>query len=67
MSEPLTTTDETTARFYTVKEAAEILNVSIPTLRKAIDSGQIPSVTVGEKTVRIPKQAIDRIASGVAS
>ena len=40
--------------FYTLQEAATVLNVDPRTLRKAIDDGFIPSVMLGEKTVRIP-------------
>lgn len=52
----MTQTDD--QRYYTLAEAARILNVHPKTLRKAIRSGVIPAVRVGPKAVRIPAEAL---------
>lgn len=50
-------------RLYTLKEACEILAVSLPSLRRALQSGKIKSVHVG-RFVRIPVEEIERLVQG---
>jgi excisionase family DNA binding protein len=44
--------------FYTVKEVMALLQISEPTARRLLDSGQIPAVRVGE-LIRIPKEGLE--------
>lgn len=48
-------------RFYTLAEAARILEVSPKTLRAAIAAGHIPAIRVGPKAVRIPAAALELV------
>lgn len=42
----------------TLEDAAEKLTISVRQLRRLIDSGQIPTITVGQRGVRISEQMI---------
>lgn len=66
MTETSTATEQVEPRFYTIAEACDVLKVSENTLRKLIDEGQIPTIRVGERLVRIPARAIDEFGQGVA-
>ena len=46
---------------YRVDEAAEMLGVSIATVRRAIDAGQIPAVKMATSTIIIPAAIIQRL------
>jgi excisionase family DNA binding protein len=48
---------------YTVSEAATLLKVSIATIRRMIDDGQLRAIKVRGQ-LRIPKEEIDRILRG---
>ena len=58
MSESVVPVSSISESYYTFREACEVLNVDPRTLRKAIEDGTIPSVALGEKTVRIPVEGL---------
>lgn len=43
----------TSPEYVTRKQAAEILGVSLPTLDKMVDRGEVPVVRLSERIVRI--------------
>lgn len=45
-------------KYYTVKEAAEILKVSPATIYRAVELSQISVLRIG-RTIRIPESAFD--------
>lgn len=49
---------DTTPEYLTRKEAAEILGVSLPTLRSYVKKGFITAQRIGEKTVRFRKEDV---------
>ena len=51
-------------RWYSIKEAAELLDVSHDTVSRLIERGEIPAVRVSERIVRIPVPALEFYASG---
>lgn len=51
------------ARFYTLQEAAAILNVNPSTLSRQCNAGTFPHVRIG-RTVRIPVAEVDRLERG---
>lgn len=51
------------ARFYTLAEAAAILNINPSTLSRQCAAGTFPHVRVG-RTVRIPMAEVDRLERG---
>lgn len=51
------------ARFYTLKEAAAILNVNPSTLSRQCTAGTFPHVRIG-RTVRIPVAEVERLERG---
>lgn len=53
-----------TGRWYSIKEAAEVLDVSHDTVSRLIERGDLPAVRVSERIVRIPVPALDFYASG---
>ena len=57
---------ETRARFYTLKEAADVLGVNPSTLRRQSKAGQFPHVRIG-RSVRIPIAEVDRLERGEPS
>ena len=67
----MNTNDETMApesrsRFYTLKEAAEVLGVNPSTLSRQCAAGQFPHVRIG-RSVRIPIAEVDRLERGEPS
>ena len=54
------------ARFYTLKEAAEVLGVNPSTLSRQCKAGQFPHVRIG-RSVRIPIAEVDRLERGEPS
>ena len=58
-----THTPETRARFYTLKEAAEVLGVNPSTLSRQCAAGLFPHVRIG-RSVRIPIAEVDRLERG---
>jgi excisionase family DNA binding protein len=51
--------------FLTVKEAAELLRVSVPTIRRWIASGRLPGVRLGARTLRVRRSSLARARRGV--
>ena len=49
------------AATYSVREAADMLGVSLDTAYNAARTGQIPSIKIGAKRIRIPAAAFDRL------
>lgn len=41
--------------YLTVREAADLLRVSVPTIRRWIASGRLRAVRPGGRTVRVPR------------
>ena len=58
-----TLTPESRARFYTLKEAAEVLGINPSTLSRQCAAGKFPYVRIG-RTVRIPIAEVDRLERG---
>lgn len=48
---------------YTPQQAATLLGVSTPTIRRRMDDGTLPFVKLGPRKL-VPKWAIDQIAEG---
>lgn len=53
----------TETRFYTLKEAAAILNVNPSTISRQCAAGTFPHVRIG-RTVRIPVAEVERLERG---
>lgn len=51
------------ARFYTLKEAAAVLNVSPSTISRQCTAGTFPHVRIG-RTLRIPIAEVERLEAG---
>jgi len=51
--------DEMQGEYYTAAELAEMLNVSVQTIYRMKNSGQLPFSTVGKHGVRFAKQDIN--------
>lgn len=48
-------------KVYSLNEAAEILNMSIPTLRRNIRNGTVPVLRFGERKIVVPVAALERM------
>jgi excisionase family DNA binding protein len=46
---------------YSVREAADLLDISLDTAYDAVRRGQIKSIKIGKNRIRIPKVAFDRM------
>lgn len=53
-----------TPRFYTVQEVAQITQIAVPTLYRAIRRGDIPTLKIG-RAVRIPAAWVDAWTQGM--
>jgi excisionase family DNA binding protein len=51
-------------RWYTIKEAADLLKVSHDTVSRLVERGDLPALRVSERIVRIPVPAFEFYASG---
>ena len=51
-------------RWYSIKEAADLLGVSHDTVSRLVKSGELPAVRVSQRIVRIPVTAFNVYASG---
>jgi excisionase family DNA binding protein len=51
-------------RWYSIKEAAERLEVSHDTVSRLVERGELPAIRVSERIVRIPVSAFEFYASG---
>lgn len=49
------------AATYSVDEVAEMLGVCRDIAYQAVRAGQIPSIRLGAKRIRVPKAAFDRL------
>lgn len=47
--------------FCTVREAAEQLDVSVPTVWRWVKSGKLPALRIGGRTIRIRRSEVDAI------
>jgi excisionase family DNA binding protein len=52
------------ARWYSVKEVADLLGVSHDTVSRLIERGELSAVRVSERIVRIPVGAFEAYATG---
>ncbi len=52
---------QTTTRLLRVEEAAEFLNVKASTIRAWLLRRKLPRVRVGERAVRIPLEALEKL------
>lgn len=48
-------------RLVSLPEAAEILGLSVKTVRRYIASGDLDAVRLGRKTIRIKTESLDRL------
>ena len=48
-------------RLVTLTEAADILAVSVKTVRRYIAAGDLEAVRLGRKTIRIKAESLDRL------
>lgn len=46
--------------FLTIDQAAALLQVSTMTIRRYIKAGDLDVLRMGQKTIRIPRDAIDK-------
>ena len=53
--------------FYTVSEAARVLDVSRTTIWRWIDEGKLPAYRVGGRTIRIRRQDVDEMLRPVTT
>lgn len=49
---------------YTIDEAAQVLGVSRSTVKRRIRAGELPTIPLGGRVVRLPIVAVDRLAAG---
>jgi excisionase family DNA binding protein len=54
-------TASTTRRLIPLPEAAEILAVSVKTVRRYVAVGELDAVRLGRRTIRIKAESIDRL------
>lgn len=52
-------------RYFTIKQAADRLQVSHDTVSRLIADGTLPAIRVSERLYRIPSPALARYESGV--
>ena len=57
---------QTTKRFYTVTEAAQLLRLSAPTLYREIRAGRFPAIRIRGRYV-IPAKAVDAMEEAALS
>ena len=51
-------------RWYTIKEAADLLGVSHDTVSRLVERGELPAIRVSKRIVRIPVPAFELYATG---
>ena len=51
----------TTRRLIPLTEAAEILAVSVKTVRRYVAAGELDAVRLGRRTIRIKAESIERL------
>lgn len=52
------------ARWYSIKEVAELLGVSHDTITRLVDRGELPAIRISERIVRVPVPAFDAYVAG---
>ena len=57
-------TEDSSAEFLTAREVCRVLRLSKDTIYRAIHSGEIPSVRIGEQ-FRVSRRAFEALADGV--
>lgn len=50
-------------QYVSIQEAADALSVSTRTVRRAISSGELPSIRLGSRVVRVPASALEQLAA----
>lgn len=53
--------------FISLTKAADILNISVPTLRRRIAAGELPAYRTGRRIIRIKISDLDRLLRRVPS
>lgn len=61
MSPTATRTAPAVRRLVSLPEAAEILAVSVKTVRRYIAAGELDAVRLGRRTIRVKVNSLDRI------
>ncbi len=51
-------------RWYSIKEAADMLGVSHDTVTRLVERGELPALRVSQRIIRIPAPAFESYASG---
>jgi excisionase family DNA binding protein len=51
-------------RYFTIREAAERLEISHDTVSRLIERGELPAIRISERLYRIPAPALERYESG---
>jgi excisionase family DNA binding protein len=64
MTDSASVTKAERADFYTLQQAAKVLQLSDRTLRKALDEGRIPYIEFGPKAIRISKSVVEALIRG---
>lgn len=49
-----------TGSYYTLRDVAEILQVSVPTLRRAVARGELEAVRAGRRPIRISPASFEQ-------
>lgn len=57
----MTLTAPTARRLISLAQTAEILDVSIKTVRRYIAAGELDAVRLGRRTIRVRVESIDRL------
>lgn len=57
----MATTATATRRLVSLPEAADILGLSVKTVRRYIASGDLDAVRLGRRTIRIKTDSLDRL------
>ena len=52
---------ETKHEFMTINEVADRLSVSAPTVRALINDGELESVRIGKRTIRIYRKSFEKL------
>ena len=53
--------DDDSIELLTVREAADVLRLSVPETYARIRSGAIPAIRLSERGLRVPRRAIDEL------
>ena len=64
--DPLHAPDHDPLQCYSIKKTAEILEVGRDRVDDLVQTGELASITLGERTIRIPRWAIDEMQNRLA-